>query len=117
MVMPILRAVPGASYYVNSRRCDATSSGEIHVHPAHRNDVVLLLIAGCVATSPWFHSVPPAPPKPAPPPKVKLKAKPYMTFAPDPDHSQVRYTADGEGHLDAAPEHVRALVRTGCVRA
>jgi hypothetical protein len=45
-----------------------------------------------------------------------MKGKPHMMFAPDPDHSTVRYTSDADGHLNAAPEHVKALMRAGCVR-
>ena len=52
----------------------------------------------------------------AEPAKVPLKGKPYVIYAPDLDHSTVRYTADADGFLEAAPEHVKALMRAGCAR-
>jgi hypothetical protein len=116
--MPTLRAVPGTYFYVNSRRYDATAAGEVHVDPAHRDDVVPLLNAGCTATAPWFEPVPPAPPKPAPPrPTVRLKApRPHAAFAPA-SGSPVRYTADADGFIVADVAHAEALVKAGCARA
>ena len=68
-----------------------------------------LLAAGCEAAS-----VPA--PKPAMPPKVRLRApKPHMMFAPE-SGSTVRYTSDADAFVAANPEHVKALMRAGCVR-
>lgn len=58
---------------------------------------------------PWKRTAAPTPaPESAPtkpqPPKVPLKApRPHMTFAPDPDHSTVRYTANADGHFEQRP--------------
>jgi hypothetical protein len=37
-----------------------------------------------------------------------------MTNAPE-SGSTVHYTADADGHFDDAPEHVKTLIRAGCV--
>ena len=107
-----LRAPPGACYFVNGRRYDATPAGEVHVESERRNDLTALLNAGCVADAPWFHSVPPASPAPArPAPRtVRLRARPHSVWQPA---TGARYTADAEGFLDVAPEHAAALLREG----
>jgi hypothetical protein len=114
ILMPVLRAPPGASFFVNRRRYSATASGEVRVDPKHAEDVAALLNGGCVATAPWFEPVPPAPPKPArpSPPTVRLKAAPHSVWQP---RTGARYVAAADGRLDVAPEHVEALMRAGCV--
>ena len=112
--MPTLRAPAGACYFVNGRRYDATPAGEVRVEPEHRNDIAPLLNAGCIATEPWFHPVPPAPPapaRPALPPTVRLRARPHPVHQPA---TGARYTADADGFIDVAPEHVKALLGAGC---
>jgi hypothetical protein len=116
--MPILKAPPGASYYVNARSYTATSAGLLS---AHEDDIGQLIASGCVAFEPWSRTAAQAPPpepeavKPAPR-KVRLRApRPHMTFAPE-SGSTVRYASSAESYFDAAPEHVDALICAGCKR-
>ena len=91
-----------------SRHYPVSTDGLIHnVAP---DDLVQLLSAGCEPTT----LAPPLKPEPA---KVRLRApRPHMVFAPDPDHSTVRYTADADRFIDVAEEHVKMLMRAGCAR-
>jgi hypothetical protein len=64
------------------------------------------------------HSVPRTPPKPSPleRPAVRLRApRPHAALAPV-SGSTVRYVADGDGFIEAAVDHVEALLRAGCKR-
>jgi hypothetical protein len=91
-----------------SRRYAVASDGLIH--NVAESDLVQLLAAGC-------ESATPPPPKPEAPPKVRLRGRPHGLYAPAPENPRVRYQADAEGYFDAAPEHLKALLRAGCVRA
>ena len=114
--MPLLRAPPYAGYVVGTHRYTATSAGLLD---CAEEDIGALLAAGCIPLEPWRRSAAQAPtaePEPTRPslPRVRLRApRPHMTFAPE-SGSMVRYTADADGHFEAAPEHVKALVRAGC---
>jgi hypothetical protein len=57
--MPILKAPPGASYYVNASTRTATSAGLLS---AHDDDVGALLAARCVVFEPGFRTAAYAPP-------------------------------------------------------
>ena len=117
--MPSLKAVPHSNFYIDGKIYTADADGLIAEADPHH--VAALVRAGCVVSGHWSHPAPQAPPpepEPAKPeaPKVKLRApRPHMNFAPE-SGSTVRYTADADRLFDAAPEHVKALMRAGCAR-
>jgi hypothetical protein len=115
-----IQAPPNASFFVGSSVYRSNGEGVLNASEEH---VAALVASGClVPREPWKVPAAPSPapePRPSKPeaPKVRLKApRPHMTFAPDPAHSSLRYTANADRFIDAAPEHVKALLRAGCVR-
>jgi hypothetical protein len=103
----LLKPPPGTeSISTRSRRYAASADGLIH--NVDERDLAELRAAGCEPATPT--------PPTAQPAQVRLKGRPHMVYAPE-SGSLVRYTADADGVLHAAPEHEKALLLAGCARA